>query len=193
MPYSRARASWRLRPRPLRFSSRSRSTQPLSLRNRRLEGFGAERSEEQVGKSRFPGDEVQGAPVLAHGPLPQDFPGEEKVKPLRRHQSPGLPEHECVAVDAGVVAPAPAVGRIIDEGQEFVGEVGLLKGQAQVGGRFPGPRRPEKRRHPADEGDVDPLGPQHRRGQHAVQPSGKEPQGPNGLGHGQCHGAAPLG
>ena len=58
----------------------------------------------------------QRTPVLAHGPLTQNFPGEEKVKPRRGHQGPGLPEHEGVAVDAGVVAPAPAVGWIINEG-----------------------------------------------------------------------------
>ena len=66
--------------------------------------------EEQVGKPRFPGDEVQRTPVLAHGPLSQNFPGEEKVKPRRRHQGPGFPEHEGVAVDAGVVAPAQTRG-----------------------------------------------------------------------------------
>ena len=90
-----------------------------------------------------------------------------------------------MAVDAGVVAPAQAMGRIIDEGQKFVGEVHLPEGQAQVGGGFPGPLRPEKRRHPTDEGDVDTLAAQHRCGQHTVQPSGKEPQGPDDPGHGQ--------
>ena len=157
----------------------------LDLRLRRFKGFGAQRPQEQVGKPRFPGDEVQRTPVLAHGPLSQNFPGEQEIKPRRGHQGPGLPEHEGVAVDAGVMAPPKPVGRIINEGQIFFGEVHFHQGQAQVGGRFPGPRRPEKRGDESNEGDVDPLGAQHCCGQHAVQPAGKEPQGPNGLGHGQ--------
>ncbi len=196
----RARANWRLRPRPLRFSSRSRSTQPLisgtvALRDLALNGLRSRSANPDSRATRF-----REPRFWLMGRCPRTSPVKRKSNPSGCHQGPGLPEHEGVAVDAGVVAPAPAVGRIIDEGQEFVGEIGLLEGQAQVGGRFPGPRRPEKRRHPTDEGDVDAPGPAALPRPTCCPALRKRAPGPvwswswhgHGHGHGQESVAAPL-
>ena len=81
-----------------------------------------------------------------------------------------------MAIDAGVVAPAEPVGRLIKQRIEFFGEIHLDEGQVKVRRGLPGPLGPVKRGDEADEGDVNPLGPEDRPGQHAVQTPGQEAQ-----------------
>ena len=130
--------------------------------------------QQELRQAGLPGHQIQGAAVLAHGPLPQDLAGEDEVEALGRHHRPGLPDHQGVAVDAGVVPLAEAVGRRIEQRLEFFSEINFFQGQAELGRGLPGLHRPVKGRDETDEGDVNSLGAQDRPGQHTVQPPGQE-------------------
>jgi hypothetical protein len=114
--------------------------------------------------------------MLAHGPLSQDFAGEQEIKTFGAKPRPGLAQHEDMAVNAGIVAPAQAMGRIKQQGHEIFGNINYVQGQVQEAGGLPGALRAKKRGDKGDAGHLNTLGPEHRGGQHAVQAAGKQAQ-----------------
>ena len=61
--------------------------------------------------------------MLAHGPLAQNLAGEQEIETFRLQPGRGFPEHQQVAVDAGIMAPAETVGRGVNQREKLVGDI----------------------------------------------------------------------
>ena len=134
---------------------------------------------------------AQGSLGLAHGPLAQHFPAEQKVEAFRPHALPGQAEHQSVAVHARVHVFAVSTGRTAQHGQIDVRDAlhgQRYSGNARGGARLVGGKERRFKRHP---GHVDALLPQHQTRQHAVQSARAKPQGPHAFFFLVVHGNYP--
>jgi len=114
----------------LRFSAPSREVQkeiPLDpsffLRNRHLKKFSGKRSQDEPRETALGGHNGKGFEVLGHGPLPQDFAGDNKVRSFLFEQLAGFAKHEGMAVDTGIHVPAITVRRVFDHFKVGFGQI----------------------------------------------------------------------
>jgi len=110
------------------------------------------------GKAALGGYNGKGLEVLGHGPLPQDFSGDDEVCSFLFEHLAGFAKHESMTVDAGIHVPAVTVGRMFDHLEVGFGQIndfeGKLNGLCDIfarweekkgvskkrpGHRFPGP------------------------------------------------------
>ena len=80
-----------------------------------MKKLGGERSQDEPGETALRGYNGKGLEVLGHGPLSQDFAGNDEVCLFLFEHLACLAKHQGMAVDTGIHVPAVAVGRMFDD------------------------------------------------------------------------------
>ncbi len=129
------------------------------LRERRLEKFGGKRPQDEPRKTALSCHNGKRLEVLGHGPLTQDFAGDDKARSFLFEQLTGFAKHEGMTVDAGIHVPAVTVGRILDHFKVGFGQVDDFERKLNGLCRYPRPMGGEKGCFKEKAQDIDPLGP----------------------------------
>ncbi len=122
---------------------------------------------------------MQGLSGLRHGALPQDFPGEDEIRPCLFHYFPSLGQHERMAVNARVHVFSVAVPGGFEHYQMRMGEVDDSKGKADFFRGEPGPGSIEEGGFEGNSLDIDALLPDQLDRKDAVQTAGKKGDRPD--------------